>query len=60
VTRFPPFGHYRRSRARVYASNADHPRDVSPVTAGEQASHAAAVAVVRHILGGVVTEETDT
>jgi hypothetical protein len=60
VTRFPPFGHYRRSRAREYASNADTPRDVSPVTAGEQTSHAAAVAVVRHILGGVVIEETGT
>jgi hypothetical protein len=60
VTRFPPFGHYRRSRARVTASNAGYPRDASPVTAGDQTSHAAAVAVVRHILGGVVIEETNT
>jgi hypothetical protein len=57
--RFDPNPHYRRSRART-PSNATYPPNLSPVTAGEQASHTAAVAVVRHILGGVITEETDT
>jgi hypothetical protein len=56
--RFRPNSHYRRSRART-PSNGEI-TETCHLSPPVGASHAAAVAVVRHILGGTVIRETNT